>query len=177
MKHLIRFLLLLGSAFLAGCAATLPISYTPSNLTKGSGSVAVEQFIYTAARNGKFPPNQPEERGIGTIYLSEDIASLFTDAVRKELRFSGYGLAANANSTIHGTIDRFSYNWVGFTLQKIDVAVTFEVRRGGKVLYSRAIASHKEAPKAPGYETEAIKSAMSDCIQHFIEDAHSKGVL
>src|SRR5260221_10148321 len=99
-------LLLLVAASLVACSATLPITYAPSNLSRGSGSIAVEQFIYAAARSGKFPANQPEERGIGAIYLSEDIASLFTDAVRKELQFSGHTLDRGASLTIGGVIDR-----------------------------------------------------------------------
>lgn len=114
---------------------------------------------------------------MGTVYLSQDISSLFTDAVRKELRFSGHTLSESASSTIGGVIDRFSYDWVGFLTQRVDIAVSFQVRRGGQVVYSRTLTSHKEAPKAPGYETEAIKSAMADCIQQFLEDAHSRGAL
>src|SRR5260221_9673693 len=125
----------------------------------------------------KGPREPTEERGIGAIYLSEDIASLFTDAVRKELQFSGYTLDRGASLTLGGVIDRFSYDWVGLLTQRVDVAVSFQVRRGGEVVYSRNLSSHKEAPKTPGYETEAIKSAMSDCIQQFLEDAHNRRAL
>jgi hypothetical protein len=177
MKHIKVVLLLAANVSLVACSATLPISYSPSNLSRGSGPVAVEQFIYVAASSGKLPANQPEEHGIGAIYLSPDIASLFTDAVRKELHFSGHILTGGTSTTISGVIDRFSYDWVGLTTQEVDVAVTFKVHGGGQVIYSRTFASHKEAPKAPGYETEAIKSAMSDCIQQFIEDAHNQRVL
>ena len=96
MKHIKIILLLAATAFLGACSTTLPISYAPSTLSRGSGPVAVEQFVYAAAQTGKFPANQPEERGIGTIYLSQEIASLFTDALRKELRFSGHTLGGGA---------------------------------------------------------------------------------
>lgn len=170
-------ILFLTVLFLAGCTATLPVNYAPSNLTRGSGAVAVDQFVYAAARDGKFPANQPEERGLGTILLGQDISSLFSDAVRKELRFSGYDLSTGASVTVGGVIDRFSYDWVGLATQRVDVSVSFKVHRAGKEVYSRTITSHKEIPKAPGYETEAIKSAMSDCIQQFLGDAHAKHVL
>ena len=173
-KHTILFLTVV---FFVGCTATLPVNYAPSNLTQGSGSIAVNQFVYAAARDGKLPPNQPEEHGIGTILLSQDIATLFSDAVRKELRFSGYDLSTSASVTIGGIIDRFSYDWVGFSTQSVDVSVVFQVHRAGKEVYLRKITSHKEMPKAPGYETEAIKSAISDCIQQFLADTHTKHIL
>jgi len=69
----------------------------------------VDRFHYSAARKGNVPPNQPEKNpsGLGNIYLAEDIETVFTDAVKKELRFSGYKLAENAPVSISGTIDRF----------------------------------------------------------------------
>jgi len=163
---------------LTSCSATLPIAYSPSNLVTGTGSVSVERFTYTAARKGTVAHNQPEKNpsGIGDIYLSDDIESLFTDAVRKELRFSGYKLAEEVPISISGTIDRFYYDWVGFSTQSIDIVIDFRVRKNGKVLFLQTISSHKEAPKAPGYETEAMKSAISDCIHRFLQEAHKKGI-
>ena len=167
------------SLLFASCSATLPIVYAPSNLIIGTGTVSVERFSYTAARKGQIAPNQPEKNpsGIGDIYLSEDIESLFTDAVRKELRFSGYKLAESVPMSISGTIDRFYYDWVGFLTQSVDMVVTFRVEKDGKGIFSQTITSHKEAPKAPGYETEAVKSSISECIQRFLQEAQGKGVL
>ena len=102
------FIVLLTLVF-ASCSATLPIAYAPSNLVTGTGSVFVDRFHFSAARKGNVPPNQPEKNpsGLGNIYLAEDIETVFTDAVKKELRFSGYKLAENAPVSISGTIDRF----------------------------------------------------------------------
>lgn len=173
------FIIFVLSLLLASCSATLPIAYTPSNLISGTGTVSVSRFSYTAARKGQIAPNQPEKNpsGIGDIYLSEEIETLFTDAVRKELRFSGYRLADSVPTSISGTIDRFYYDWVGFTTQSVDLVVTFAVDKDGKGVFSQTITSHKEAPKAPGYETEAIKSSISECIQRFLQEAQSKGAL
>lgn len=173
------FIIIILSLLFTACSTTLPISYAPSNLVTGTGAVSVERFSYTAARNGNVAPNEPEKNpsGIGIIYLSDDIETLFTDAVRKELRFSGYKLAAGVPIAISGTIDRFYYDWVGLLTQSIDIVVTFRVGQDSKGIFSQTITSHKEAPKAPGYETEAIKSAMSECIQRFLQEAKDKGVL
>ncbi|MCX5825242.1 MAG: hypothetical protein NTY86_17545 [Deltaproteobacteria bacterium] len=179
MRSTTSFFIIIMSLLLASCSATLPIAYTPSNLVTGTGSVSVEHFSYTAARKGNVAPNQPEKNpsGIGDIYLSDEIETLFTDAVRKELRFSGYKLTEGVPISISGTIDRFYFDWVGFSTQSIDIVVTFRVGQDGINIFSQTITSHKEAPKAPGYETEAIKSAISECIQRFLQEAQGKGTL
>ncbi|MDP2156312.1 MAG: hypothetical protein Q8K68_01215, partial [Nitrospirota bacterium] len=179
MRSIASFFIIISSLLLSSCAATLPIAYTPSNLVSGTGSVSVERFYYTSARKGNIAPNQPEKNpaGMGDIYLSDDIETLFTDAVRKELRFSGYKLAESVPISIAGTIDRFYYDWVGLLTVSVDIVVTFRVGQEGKVIFSQTYTSHKEAPKEPGYEIEAIKSAISECIQYFLQEAVAKGIL
>jgi hypothetical protein len=179
MRSTMSFFIVILTLVFASCSATLPIAYAPSNLVTGTGTVSVERFYYTAAHKGSVPPNQPEKNpsGLGNIYLAEDIETVFTDAVKKELRFSGYNLAENVPVSISGTIDRFYYDWVGFSTQSVDLVVTFKIGKGGQCVFSQGISSHKEAPKAPGYETEAIKSAISECIQRFLQEAQGKGVL
>jgi len=165
--------------FLIACSVTLPFTYAPSNLTIGSGSVSVERFIYTPTRKGHLEPNQLETNpsAIGYAYLSNDIESLFTDAVRKELRFSGYKLTEGVPILIGGTIDRFYHDWVGYTTISVDMVVTFKVREDGRVIFSQTITSHKNAPKATGYDIEAMKSVVSDCIQQFLQEVRGKGIL
>jgi uncharacterized lipoprotein YajG len=179
MKNAAPLIVLILTLLLTSCSLTLPIAYSPSNLVTGTGSVSVERFTYTAARKGIVAYNQPEKNpsAIGDIYLSDDIEALFTDAVRKELRFSGYKLSEEVPISISGNIDRFYYDWVGFSTQRIDIVVDFSVRKDGKVAFLETISSHKEAPKAPGYDIEAIKSAISDCIHRFLQEARSKGII
>ena len=179
MRYIASVSIIVFTLLLASCSATLPIAYSPSNLITGTGTVSVARFSYTAARKGQIAANQPEKNpsGIGNIYLSEDIETLFTDAVRKELRFSGYRLTESVSTSISGTIDRFYYDWVGISIQSVDLVVTFRVEKDGKGIFSQTVTSHKEAPKAPGYETEAIKSSISECIQRFLQEAQGKGVL
>lgn len=163
-------------SFLMGCSSTLPVNYAPSNISRGSGIVDVKQFVYAAARDRGLAQNEPEEKGLGTIYLSPDIPTLISDAVRKELRLSGYELDTNASNVIGGVIENFSYDWVGLSTQSIDIKINFQVDSNGRRL-SKIISSHKEAPKAPGYETEAIKAAISDCIQRFLNEVHKERIL
>lgn len=179
MRNIPLFFIIILSLFFASCSATLPIAYSPSNLITGTGTVSVERFSYTAARKGIVASNQPEKNpsGLGDIYISEDIETLFTDAVQKEMRFSGYKLAESAPMSISGNIDRFYYDWVGFSTVSVDVVVSFRVGKDSKSIFADTISSHKEAPKAASYETEAIKSAISECIQRFLQEAQRKGAL
>lgn len=180
MKCIMRLVMIVTLGYLLnGCTSTLPVTYSPSNLSTGSGSVSVEQFSYMAARKGEVEPNQPEKNptGLGIIYLAENIEALFTDAVRKELRFSGHSLAEGAPTSVSGTIERFYYDWVGFLTESVDMTVTFHIKQNGKVTFTQTVTSHKEAPKDSGYAAEAMKSAISDCIHRFIQEAHIKRVL
>jgi len=181
MKSTILFINFIFSLLLlTSCSTTtLPIIYTPSNLVTGTGLLFVESFYYSAAHKGTVAPNEPESNpsGIGTIYLSDSIETIFTNAVRKELRFSGYKLAKGTPISISGTIERFYYDWVGFSSQSIDITVIFRVRKNGKEIFLKTITSNKKAPKSSGYEIEAMKSAISDCIHHFLQEAHEKGIL
>jgi hypothetical protein len=58
--------------------------------------------------------------------------------------------------------------------RSVDVVVPFRVGKGTKSIFAETIRSHKEAPKAASYETEAIKFAISECIQRFFKKRNVK---
>lgn len=176
--NMIKLILLTAlCAAIAGCATPIPFNYSPSNLTQGSGSVRVDRFSYMPARNGEVAPNelQKQRLGGGTLLLQQDVDELVSDALRKEFRMSGYGIASNSLA-VSGSVDRFYIDWVGFSTIDIEVAITFSVRSGSTQLYTATFKSHKQAPKTDnGVAIEAIKTALADCLHQFIRDAQSKG--
>ena len=162
---------------IAGCATPIPFNYTPSNLTQGSGSVRVDRFTYTPARNGEVAPNEMQKQhpSIGTLLLPQDVDELVADALRKEFRMSGYGITSNSRA-VAGSVDRFYIDWVGFSTIDVEVAITFSVRSGATQTYTATFKSHKQAPKTDsGVGIETIKTALADCLHQFIRDAQSKG--
>jgi uncharacterized lipoprotein YajG len=171
-----RIVLLLALLALSGC--TYPISYAPSNLSVGAGPIAVDTFTYTALKKGISEANEVEKStfAMGNIYLSQDIETLYTDAVRKELRFSGHTIQDKHDVTVTGTIDRFLYDWVGLFTVDFDLVVTYNVLNHGKSIYKKTIIKAINFPKTGVGDVEAMKSTMSQSIAEFIKDAHGKKV-
>lgn len=173
MKHLV-FLLL--ASLLAGC--TLPISYAPSNLSAGTGPVAVDSFAYTAFRNGTVDPNEVEKGSfaLGSVKLSQEIEPLITDAVKKELRFSGHTIQDKSDITVNGVIDKYLYDWVGMFTVDFDLVVTYNVINKGKQVYTNTVSKAINFPKSGTGDVEAMKSTINQSISEFIKDAHDKKV-
>jgi len=120
---------------------------------------------------------QKNHPSIGTLLLRQNIDQVVADALRKELRLSGYSLSS-ASRVVSGSIDRFYIDWVGFTTIDVEITISFTVTSAGSRAYSAAFHSHKQAPKSDlGTDTEAIKETLADCLHQFIRDAQSRGAL
>lgn len=170
------------ACLVGGCAQHVDISYQPANLSKGTGQIQVKTFEYLPATKGDVEPDeaQQEKSGLAYTFFQDNVDTLFTSAVKKELGFSGYALSDGGSRSVSGEIQRFSFDWVGMAGMKFDIAVHFTVTKNGKVVYSNLIESTREARKE-GYKledaSEPIELAMADCIGRFIRDAQKKGVL
>jgi len=170
------------AGFLGGCAQHVDISYKPGNLSKGTGELYVRAFEYLPAVKGDVEPDeaQQDKSGLAYTHFSENVDALFTNAVKKELGSSGYLVSDGGSNGVSGEIRRFSFDWVGMTRMRFDIAVFFIVTKNGKVVYSNLIESTHEARKE-GYKledpSEPIELAMADCIGRFIRDAQKRGAL
>ena len=76
----------------SGCPRVLYLDYQSSNSLKGNGTVQVASFLYAGHPTGLMKQKELESssRDVEALYLSQDIGEFFTNAVRKELAFSGY---------------------------------------------------------------------------------------
>jgi hypothetical protein len=161
-----------------GCAQAVSIHYSPSNLLKGRGTVHVEHFEYRAFKNGLVDPDEVEANpfALGSMHLAENIVTLFSNALRSELKFSGYDLSEKTDVVISGVIQKFYYDWVGLN-EEFELQVHYHIIRNGSAVYSKAFTSIKSASKSPGNAAENIKSAIHDSIEQFIGDAQSNKML
>lgn len=176
MNHVKLIFLALTGFFLFGCS-TLPITYSPSTtVSGGQGTVSVGKFNYLPAKEGRVEANEVEKNpaSIGTVYLSTDIETLLSDAFQKELRFAGYKISSTSPVLISGDVEQFYHNWVGFLTTSVDFRIKIYVTKEGATKFTSVYSSHKEAPKASGYETEAMKSAIGECITKFLIEAEQK---
>ena len=55
--------------------------------------------------------------------------------------------------------------------------ITFRISRRGLVVYTHQSSSHQRAPKTMTQDTEAIRSAISKCIDDFLLSARSRRLL
>jgi len=169
------------SLMLSACSTTLPINYVPSTSVRGTSPVKVSAFRYLPAEQQLVAPNQFQKYpvSIGEIYLGEDVSHLVESAVRKELSYAGYQLNDSADVIVSGDVSRFYYDWTGFVEVNFEVGIAFRVTKNGKVALESTTFSHQKAPKGTGLaqNPEAIRAAISDCIDQFLSEARKVSVL
>lgn len=166
------------SLCLSGCPLIISLDYVPSNNVKGQGPVQVRDFIYRPATQGAVRPREvgvPSE-GIGRIFLSSEIGTVFTDAMKRELTHSGYqvnqtegeGQAQPATPMISGVVEKYALLEPGV----FEVAVSFTATKGDGTQQAFAC----EARHNEGVIEVMIKTAMRNCIQQFIVSAQEAAV-
>jgi uncharacterized lipoprotein YajG len=172
-------LLLIPSLLLLGCSTPYPLNYAPSNTYEGHLDIADIQVRYLPADTRAVAANQAQKRhpSIGELYFSEDISVLVQDALRKELRLSGYSLGKPNAVNISCRVQRFYCDWVGFASISAEVALEMSISKEENVVYNASFSSRKSSPKLEGQEPEVIKAALAHCVSQFIGSAKQAGVL
>jgi hypothetical protein len=176
-KHICSISLLILAIFSAGCS-TLPVNYVPSASMRGSGNIKVGEFRYIPADKGQVKPAEFQKAGaaLGSMSISEPVVDLMRTALRKELIASGFSVEPDSPITIEGDVQRFLYDWIGFLEVDFYLNIDFRVIKGGRVILSYKASSHQKAPKTMAQDTEAIKAAISRCIDDLFLEARSKKI-
>ena len=170
------FVTLVIAALFSGCSTTLPVNYIPSATMRGSGDISPGTFRYIPAEKRLVAPNQFQSAdfAIGEIYTSEPVTALIRNAVRKELVAAGFSTEPGAPLTINGEITKFLYDWIGYVEVDFYLDITFHVLRNGNEIMVYNASSHQSAPKTMTQDTEAVRAAISKCIDDFFLEARSK---
>lgn len=163
----------------SGCPRMLHLNYQPSNSLKGNGTVQVGPFLYASPPTGLIKQNAVEgnPHDVEALYLSQDIGKVFTDAVTKELAFSGYNVQPGEARIVSGTIEQFFLEYVGGTEQRFELLATFTVTRTDKANFTSTCRSNLKEPKDWMKSGSLIERGMKDCIEQFIKGAQAAGVL
>lgn len=174
-----RILLVLLTCFIvSGCSTTLPVNYVASPSLKGEGVVSVGKINYLAYDKGERDANQFQKvTSIGEMYIDKDVSQLVTGALNKELIASGFTVVRQGDVVISGDIQKFLYDWTGFTETDMYLDVSYLVTKDGKLVYSKLLKSHKALPKVPGFESEAIRGLLSDNIDQLLTDLRGESFL
>jgi len=166
--------------FLTACSTTYSVNYIPAASIKGSGQVTVGTVHYLPFDQGEVDANQFQKApgAIGDSYTSEPIPKLIKTALHKELIAGGFSVEPNAEIVIEAAVTRFLYDWLGFSEVDFYLDIDFKILKDGTLLFTHKTSAHKKAPKTVmAQRTETIRAAISNCIDDFFLEAHSKGHL
>jgi hypothetical protein len=171
--------LLLVACLSSGCPRVLYLEYHPSNPLKGKGPVQVTPFFYAGQSRGLVKQKQLQSgsRDVESLYLSQDIGEFFTNAVRKELGFSGYNVQSGEARIVSGTIEKFFLDYIGGVEQRFEIQVTFNVNRPGVAVFSSPCHSNLRETKDWMKSGLLIERGMKECIEQFMESAQAAGAL
>lgn len=138
----------------------------------------MEQFSYLPAEAGEVSHNQFQKAvSIGQMYLNDDVENIIEKALKKELAYAGFNIDDESNTRIDADVTRFYYDWTGFFEVDFEVGVTFYLSRNGELEMKHESFSHIKAPKALNSEPEAVRSAISECIDDFLSEANQRNFL
>ena len=163
----------------AGCPRVLYLTYQPSTPIMGNGTIHVDPFLY-----GGHPTRLVREKELTSIaknpealYLSQDIGTFFTNALKAELAFGGYGVQPASTRIVSGTIEHFLIEYVGETGQRFHIQATFNiVRRDAPVVTTSCRSEPQRSIDWMGSGL-LIEQGVKDCIEEFMRQAQAAGAL
>jgi hypothetical protein len=171
--------LLIVACLSSGCPRVLYLDYQPSNSLKGNGTVQVAPFLYAGHPTGLMKQKKLESssRDVEALYLSRDIGEYFTNAVRKELAFSGYQVQPGEARIVSGTIEHFFLDYVGEVEQRFEILATFNVNRTDAAVFASDCRSDLRQSKDWMKSGLLIERGIKDCIEQFMNSAQAAGAL
>jgi hypothetical protein len=164
---------------LSGCPRILSIDYQPSNTIKGEGTIQIGPFRYMPFENGQVHAKQVQlnTQAAGSLYLSEDVAAFFAEALRRELVSSGYQVEPEDQRSLGGSVDQFYLDWIDAAEMTFDMSVTYIVRHGDRVVYTDKVSCQANRPKSLMADSAIIRDATKECIIQFIQTAQGAKAL
>jgi hypothetical protein len=153
---------------LGGCAANIPIEYSPTSSMSATGSLTVGDFTYLPAINGQVAPNQLKNTAIGTIKFDKNIDAYYRDGVFKELRFVGVKVDGK-NGILTGEIKQFLVDDLGYSVDwTVDTHYVLKDASGTVVYDSDKLTKNHTAKFANAFV--AINQQVKDNIEALLKD-------
>ncbi len=171
--------LLILACLSSGCPRVLYLDYQSSDSKKGNGTVQVAPFLYAFHPTGLMKQKELEASSsdVEALYLSQDIGEFFTNAVRKELVFSGYHVQPVEARIVSGTIEHFFLDYVGEDEQRFEIRATFNVNRTDAAVFALACRSNLRQAKDWMTSGLLIERGIKDCIEQFMNSEQAAGAL
>ncbi|MFY4727849.1 hypothetical protein [Nitrospira sp. BLG_2] len=172
-------ILWIGGVLIVGCASIMTLDYEPGNSLKGQGKLTIEPFRYEAAGSGRVRAHEVE-RNQGTrahLFLSQEVSTFFTEALRKELAHSGYTVEKSGTRSISGSLARFYVDWTDETKRWFELRATYNVRSGDRTVFTWNCFSVQYGPNLLAQSGVLIRRGTEDCMQRFIQAAQDAQAL
>jgi hypothetical protein len=172
-------LLIIIAVFIAGCPRVISLDYIPSNKLRGQGRLQVETFQYRMPEKGIEKPKEmgADAQEFEVFYLSQDIGTFFTNAVKSELSHSGYEVVPAGKVVVSGTVERFYFDYERPDGQAFEIHVSYRVSHGGDSVYSYICESVQQRSTTLTTSGLVIKAGIKDCIERFIQAAQDAKAL
>ncbi|MGH9846077.1 MAG: hypothetical protein ACREEM_45835 [Blastocatellia bacterium] len=161
-----------------GCPRMLSIDYQPTNPLRGQGTVGTAPFRYQASDEQLVRPRQVETNpSVKTaLFLAQEIGVFFSDALRLELGRSGYTVNDSSDRIVSGTITRFYLDWKSGVDRSFELAATYTVQSGERILFSWHCSSVQKGPNMLAQDGILIRKGTADCMHRFVEAAQDAKV-
>ncbi|UYN97039.1 MAG: hypothetical protein KIT25_08950 [Enhydrobacter sp.] len=152
---------------------TMP-AYQPVTTQEYQGAVAVSDFDYRPKEGVK--PNEIRETAAGTVLMTENVGSYYSNAVRRELRQSGLSLAGG-KCALTGTVHDFAIESLGFSATYIsDVEYRLQTP-GGEQTGRYQVKFETSKFLDPSLIVANVQKTVSDNIGQMLADPAFKAAL
>lgn len=163
----------------AGCPRMVSLDYQANNPLRGQGAVGTALFRYQASDEHRVRPRQVETDSSAKteLFLTQEIGTFFSDALRLELSRSGYTMNDSSDRFVAGTITRFYLDWRSGEDRSFELAVDYTVQSSERILFSWHCSSFQRGPSMLPEDGILIRKGTADCMRRFIEAAQDARVL
>lgn len=153
-----------------GCPRIVSMDYRPTNPSKGQGILGTAPFRYQPSDEQRVRPRQVETDSLSKskLYLSQEIGTFFSNALRLELGRSGYSLEEKSTRIVSGTITRFYLDWRSDQDRSFELIADYTVRSGERLLFTWHCASVQKGPNMLAEDGMLIREGIADCMHRFI---------
>lgn len=165
----------------AGCAGTLPASYTPQSfMDVGTGVVEIGKFSYGPAMSGDVDSNQLQNTAAGSIYISTDVSSFVRRATALELERAGLQVMERSPYLIEGKVQEFKIDDLGYSVDwTYKIRYVLKSKDAGKNIIDKV---YNVGPVRtgkfgkPSDYTPSINQLVLRAIEKFMEDLKGTGL-
>ena len=141
--------------------------------------IQVDPFIYAGHPTGLMKDKQLESiaRNPEVLYLSQDIGTFFTNALKAEFNFGGYNVQPSSTHIVSGTIEHFLIDYVGENDQRFKILATFNVARTDATVFTTSCRSERQQSMDWMGSGLLIERGVKDCIEEFMRQAQAANAL